>query len=421
MEALPENAVRLHYDLKVHIDPATQWIAVSGSVIYHAQHDEEKVRFFLHHQLEVEELSGAKITGYQYEKDLVEPPPFAPQAGALDVYFDPPLRAGKTAAIQFEYDGRLDELPPAGINLMTINWVELGKEAAWYPMFYDGNLVELTYSLQVSCPEEYSPAGYGQTTQRSSTWGIQWNYPTSEILLAVGRDMQHALYESESNRVIFHAGRFSERAMQQMGEEMLWIMERLSGWYGPVRPAEFTLIESPRTTGGSYAAQGMIVIAGLSEADYLQQRPAYLRYLAHEAAHVWWRNAPTNTWEDWLNESFAEYSALMAVRERYGQEIFQRSLGRKREQAADLPALWQFKHELHPAPGGQSAVDRQLYQHGPLLLHALAEKIGNRQFLEVCRGMQWAGMRTTAQFLDILAELEGQPTRQWMEAQLRGE
>jgi len=39
----------------------------------------------------------------------------------------------------------------------------------------------------------------------------------------------------------------------------------------------------------------------------------------------WWANAPVNSWEDWLNESFAEYSALMAVRELFGAERFEAS------------------------------------------------------------------------------------------------
>jgi len=42
-----------------------------------------------------------------------------------------------------------------------------------------------------------------------------------------------------------------------------------------------------------------------------------------EFSHLWWSNAPTDTWEDWLNEGFAEYGAPRAVRQRIGKAAFQ--------------------------------------------------------------------------------------------------
>jgi hypothetical protein len=56
--------------------------------------------------------------------------------------------------------------------------------------------------------------------------------------------------------------------------------------------------------------------------------------LTHEVAHFWWSGAPSVTWENWLNEAFAEYSALMYVRKFEGVEAFDT----RREPRTSLPS-----------------------------------------------------------------------------------
>ncbi|MDT8401169.1 MAG: hypothetical protein RQ743_05700 [Bacteroidales bacterium] len=62
---------------------------------------------------------------------------------------------------------------------------------------------------------------------------------------------------------------------------------------------------------------------GFTKADYYDSRIGYARYPAHEISRLWWLRADANTWEDWLNEGFAEYTALVVLRELYGKEYFE--------------------------------------------------------------------------------------------------
>ncbi len=217
-----------------------------------------------------------------------------------------------------------------------------------------------------------------------------------------------------------HSETFADETAHLLGEDLLWTLERFAGWFGPVRPNEFSLIESPRLKGGGYARRGLAVVSALDEKEYLNRRENYLHYLAHEAAHAWWWSAPSNSWEDWLNESFAEYSALMVIRERHGVETFNRLLDHKREQANGTPPLWRFNRTDTTTPEKQETVTAMLYHQGPILLNELADRIGNRQFIDLCRGMQWSGVQFTGHFLDLLEELEGKDVRGWMEAVLKG-
>lgn len=429
MEQITDNNIRLHYDLHLNLDPARHLVSVGGSLVYHAPFDNlKRASFFLNRQFDMQGLGGRGVMGYQYEKEPNhrDNSPFLPDAGLLDVYFETPLKSGGTALVQFEYAGQITEWPANSANVVTPDWVELGLNLPWFPLQYDGEPSNLTFSLQVTCPSDFQVASYGDSVQEGNTWFFNWGHPTNDIVVVAGRDLRSHNFSSESNRVLLHSVTFSDTTAHMLGEDLLWALERFAGWFGPIRPAEFTLIESPRIQGGGYARRGLVVLGGVNEHDYLTQRENYLRYLAHEAAHAWWWSAPSASWEDWLNESFAEYSALMAVRERYGVEAFNRRMERKREQVASLlPTgalpIWEFNRSDTITNEKLERVEAQLYHKGPLLLHELAERISHRRFFDLCRGMQWAGVRTTSHFLDLLAELEGEDTRSWMEAALKSQ
>jgi hypothetical protein len=419
----------LHYDLSLHLDPQNQYISVRGSAAYQSPMPRlERARFYLHRQLAIQRVEGRRVLGYHH--DLLNPSgvPFMPHAAVLDVYFDPPLKKGETALIQFEYAGKITEWPVDSANVVTPDWVEMGLYLPWFPMQYENEPSILTFTLKVTCTPGYQVASIGRSEFADGGWFYNWPHPTSDIVVTAGPTLEPREYTSLPNHVLLNASTFSESTAAHLGEDLLWALERFAGWFGPTRPSDFSLIESPRTLGGGYARRGLVVLSGITELEYNEQREAYLRYLAHEAAHAWWWQAPSHTWEDWLNESFAEYAALLAVRERFGAETFENFLAHKQERvsAAGTGAgtggagpLWEFHRAGGTTPEKQAAVERILYDKGPLLLHELAVKIGYTRFFELCRAMLWSGVTTTRHFLDLLEEVEDAPVRQWMEERLR--
>jgi hypothetical protein len=410
----------LHYDLRLDLDPQTHFLSVSGSIAYHSpQNRLERARFYLHRQFAIQRVEGRRVLGYQFETQTTESVPFLAQAAVLDVYFSPPLRRDETVLISFEYQGNLTEWPAESANLISPDWVELGMYLPWFPLQFTDRPTDLTFTLKAYCPSSYQVSSYGRGDMLDGAWYFEWPHPTNDIVFAAGKNLQNYTFESDSNRVTLAISTFSPLAATKLGEDLLWSLERFSGWFGRTRPNELTLIESPRKLGGGYARRGLIVLGGMKEADYLDQHAAYLRYLGHEAAHSWWWEAPTNSWEDWLNESFAEYSALLALRERFGSEVFETFLTRKNERLAGTRPLWEFERSDISTPEKQNLVERLLYDKGPLLLHALAQRIGNQRYLELCRARLWSGVTTTAHLLDLLEELEGGETRGWFETELK--
>ena len=426
----------LHYDLRLELDPATQFVAVSGSIAYHSPvHRLERARFYLHHQFNIQRLWGKRVLGYQYERlgspvgvaqDALKPPEpvspgvsFLPQAGILDVYFNPPLKKDETALIEFEYLGNITEWPAEGANRIDPDWAELGQFLPWFPFQFNGSPSELTFTLKVSAPVGFQVSSYGAATQQDGAFFFNWTQPTRDIVVAAGLSLETHAFESLPNRVFLSTVNMSEPTITQLGEDMLWTLERFSGWFGPTRPSDFNIIQSPRKLGGSYARRGLVVLSGLTEKDYLAQPETYLRYLAHEASHAWWWEAPTDTWEDWLNESFAEYSALLAIRERYGAGAFEQIMASKRDQAPSAPPLWEFNRADLSTPEALATVERMLYDKGPLILQMLEQRIGYLRFMDFCRAMLWSGVASTPHLLDLLEEVEDHETRVWMETLLR--
>ncbi len=412
----------LHYDLRLDIEPKSRFLNVSGSIAYHSPGDRvERARFYLHRQLRIQRLEGRRVLGYQFQIPGDTPLPYQSQAAVLDVYFSPPLRRGETVLLSFEYDGTLTEWPAESANVIGEDWVELGSSFPWFPLQYQNQPSDLTFTLKVNLPGGYQTASYGRGELLGGSWYFNWPHPTSDIVVAVGKTLTSDTFESDSNQVILHTTTLDKKFANQLGEELLWTLDRFSGWFGRTRPRELTVIESPRKLGAGYSRRGLIVLAGVDEQTFLDHQKDHLRRLGHESAHAWWWDAPKETWEDWLNESFAEYSGLLALRERYGNQTFEQSLQQKRERLNGLQPLWEFARSDTSTPEKQTQVERHLYDQGPLLLHELAQRIGSQRFLELCRARLWSGVTATEHLLDLLEELEDAKTRIWFEARLKGE
>ena len=114
-----------------------------------------------------------------------------------------------------------------------------------------------------------------------------------------------------------------------------------------------------------------------------------------------------------MNESFAEYAALLVLRHRLGEAEFQERLARKEKAAEGAPPIWGFDRTADDA-----AV--VLYDAGPVLLDRLSQRITRPRFLEWCRALANRKVRSTAEALDLLRDREGEEVATWLEWRLKG-
>ena len=69
-------------------------------------------------------------------------------------------------------------------------------------------------------------------------------------------------------------------------------------------------------TSGGYSRKNFIMLSSRTFNEYV------LKNTAHEIGHFWWNKAPVESWHDWLNESFAEFSALQYIRHARGEKAY---------------------------------------------------------------------------------------------------
>jgi len=179
------------------------------------------------------------------------------------------------------------------------------------------------------------------------------------------------------------------------------------------------LIESGRAKGGGYAGKGLVFLGGLSDSGYRERREGYIRYLGHEMAHAWWSGASVRDWQDWINEGFAEFSALMLVRSIFGEESFRKRLENKRQNAADTAPIWGFERWDRSTPEKQQEIQAVLYDKGPVLLAELEERLGSETFLAACRDLAGHVEKNTSLLLEVISSRGGRDVASWFETQLR--
>ena len=171
---------------------------------------------------------------------------------------------------------------------------------------------------------------------------------------------------------------------------------------------------------GGYARPGLIILGGLEDEGYSEHREGWFRYVSHEAAHLWWTGAPVDSWEDWLNESFAEYVALLAIREVFGEQSYQRRLDEKRDRSEGVPEIWGLKRNGSTEEENRE-IEIVLYSKGPVLLGELSDKITDSRFIGLCREMVSQEATSTQQFLDLLRNRESSEVSDWFEKMLRAQ
>ena len=204
-----------------------------------------------------------------------------------------------------------------------------------------------------------------------------------------------------------------ERMLESGEDSMAYFSENFS----PFQYRQYRILEFPAyaTFAQSFPntipfSEGIGFIANLTDPSEID----YVYYVnAHEAAHQWWAHqvmAANVQGSTMLIETFAQYSALMVMRQEYGADHMRRFL--KFELDSYLSARGSESIEEVPL----YRVENQPYIHyrkGAVIMYALADYIGEETVNRVMRRLieerafQHEPYATTLDFLRILREEAG--------------
>jgi|GEM_PF-1199610 len=389
-----------HYRMQVQLNPAAGEVSVTARFAFAVDAGATQVRFALNKGFRVAAASCDECSGYSFFTGQPAGVMYVNNAAPLRFTFKHPLPAKKTIHFRVRYEGKLQ---PSGENAASADWVELALYSAWYPVAPE--LGRFTYDLNVTLAPQYKVTGAGNIQAAGAgRYRIRQAADTFDIVLMASPRL-HSTTVSPLMRMD-SVGLTAEQEAH-IASSSQTVMERLTAWFGPSNSTHLTVVFTPREQGGGYSRPGMVCYSRWS----LGGDDRLLRGLAHEMGHLWWIGAPVETWEDWLNEGFAEYTSLLIVRDRLGDAAFRKAIADVERNAHGAPAIW-----------GIARGDRQaytvLYEKGALVLYRLEQQIGREAFARYLQALAQDKTRTVEEALTVLAKTVSPDARASLERML---
>lgn len=396
-----------HYTVNIAVDDAVESLTVETTLRLIPDLGGLKLVLNPKAELDAVTVDDAPIA-YRFDRDAEEGP---------NIYIDGRLLAidenalGDAKSISISYEVPIDAVSywraeelPDGYDLRS--GLEIGLYTGWLP--FPPSIGDFTYDVAVRAPEHMRVTGNGDVARAGETWHITSRNRQFDIPVFIGSALRTERFDFDGSQLeITHFGVDAAR-VEETRDGIATINALYTDRFGSTEATggKFQFVFTPRIDGTSYSRRGFAVVYALDEFQ------SVYHVLGHEVGHFWWLSASPETWHDWLNESFSEYAALMAVRLKYGVDRFNTLLERYRKIAATTPAIWGINRE-------DAMAHSTLYRKGPILLHDLRTRIGDETFFKFLQRLNQADVAVTKQFLEILAQTAGPEDAAWFEQQLK--
>lgn len=380
-----------HYEGRLALKPAEGFLKATWQISV-KNHSDEKIRFLVRDTVENIRVWGEDVAGFSIGEDQK-----IPGLTAIEVHLKPVPAGGRARAVHLDYSGVLLPEPlDNNINSVTANAVELGVDSFWFPI--DARFSKmLTAELDILLPKGWQGVSSGtvRPTERGLT--ISNQTPMIDIAFTLAPQFVKKTYPGFTIYDLRQDTTGQDRLADAAAKCMAFLNQHF-GAEDPLPPGRFVI--TTRKESG-YARKNYIVFTDIKEST----EEHLIRFVAHELAHYWSSAGKFDTVENWLNESFAEYAGLMAVRRYLGESVFRETLAMFKGQVTkELPPIW----TPETTQRGPYLV---LYRKGPLALAELEDMIGEETFLAWFKTYMTTRKGTTPALLDDLEALAGKEVR----------
>ena len=389
----PDAATPL-YEGTATIDPATGTLHGDWRISFaRTARTTDSATFLLNDALTVSRISGSEVLGYSTSQE--------PDLTRIRVRLGPaPTRAA--TVIHVEYSGS-PRFSADHINGISAQWVELGLDSFWLPIFAD--LAHTFRSeVRVVLPAGWDAVSSGTTTRSGDTLTLASSTPSIDIAFSASPAFARAGGDSVT---IHHAGA-AEAVVARTLATARSCVRYLDAMYGAAHPLPpIELVLAPRD-GPGYARRNYIVITRVADTSAVPLG----RFVCHELAHNWSSGASASGPDNWLNEGFAEFVSARFIRATSGDSAYAAIVDRWKARSAGLPPVWTPNSKGRPPA-------RTSYAKAPYLLARLEDRVGNAPMNEILRRfMMHPETRTTPAVIDVIYEVAGAETGAWFRDEL---
>lgn len=373
-------------DGKIAINFAAEQLLAELKYNYIATEDRsDTVVFYLNEAFNVKKVTCRLCASFNFDRQA-DPNP------SLIIKLKRPLAKGQRLPIEIEYTGNLQ-----GVYKRDYRFLELGLDNFWFPIHPATVGFNFRYRLSIKTDEPaFDLIANGHTKRQGNNWIVESRAPDFDIDLVFGEGLTFKTYMQGGYNLKVVSKDMPDEAVTSLLTSMKAMLDFYNSSFGASDPQqEITGVFRPHPGvegQGGYFRKGYFVFPKTDNVHNL------VLPIAHELAHHWWLKAGRQ--HAWLNESFAEYSALLFVRRKQGVEEFQKLLEDKRNRSVNLPPIYGFDRTKN-----RQAAPGVFYRKGPVKLSELETELGEQKFMSFLTQAVKAEVRDTDALIELLARV----------------
>lgn len=440
-EPAPQPLVAVHTELDVDNSEGRQ-VTVRSRTTLRAERDGVSLwRASLAERI----TDGERLLPLTLDSVTVDGKPAAAvrQRGDLLVDLGRTLRKGETVVVAAVNSG------PIAVRPNNDSYWSLGTWS-WYPSPLLGAQLS-TFDIRARVPAPFVPFATGNTVERKSEGShnvivAKLDKPSRFPVVVAGK---YHLYQEEHGGVDATVAAYAfgkERASKVLAGLFFSASDIFGQFFGTSYPFAQVDVVEINSWGFGQAPPGLIFITQEAYNPISNETSRYFSQgvngrFVHEVAHTWWGQLvkwPTVE-EQWLSESFAEYSSALALEVmmggKKGEREFKKTLREwksRAEQVADGGSIY-LANRLS-GETDRDSWDRSflLYNKGPYVLHGLRQELGrqmgsaekgDKAFQALLRAMQTNFTfqhGETRHLVGILDQITGNDWQPWFERYVYG-
>lgn len=392
------------YDIDLKIDMSNKFIFVIAKLSYNCKLENlSELKLYIHKDLYVECITCNKNITYEIDTTISDWCPFIWESKLIRISFNEKIYVNENIDFIFKYSGYIDIISPYSVNRLTNNRIELGLYTPWFPL--TDNMEQALFNISIGIDKDYKVIN---SKKQGNNLILYQKIPSFDCTILACKDFKYLKNTACEVAIEIY---YMDEKYKNLANEINEIPTKAIQKYiefGNVKTEKYSIVIAPREDGGGYCRPELIVVTPYDE---FEDNINYFKFIAHELAHIWWNKANTNSWEDWLNESFAEYSALIALRDNFKQEDFDKIISSYKEKSKNLLAIRNLSRADENA-------HKVLYIKGALVLNKLENRVGKVKFKELLQKTHINKINTTDEFLDIVENICNKELRDFLDVLL---
>jgi len=390
-----------HYELKVKFNVPKRIIDVEGTVNFDLD-NQDSITFTLWKNADIKNITiNGKKVDYSFDTIGKSPNYYIPNGGKLTIKN---IKKNKEEVpIHFAYTCNMENVT-GWARSFSDEWIELGFYTAWYPVHSVSK--KFTSSIMVSIDKSFTLSGSGIVTRKGDVWKITHNWPVFDNVIIAAKGLKTKKIREDKISLDLVYTTFPEKDLDSVSIKCMKVYEFFSSIFGAPDDSYLKFVINPLKGGGGYGRSKYFSLKATEFNQYLKEG------IAHEMSHFWWHNAETTTWEDWLNEAFAECSMLLYLREKENKEEYNKKIEQFKKWTVNARPIWGVDRD---APEAYDA----LYNKGSLILLEFEKKIGTQEFYNFLKMLLNKSISNTADFLKLVEFELSREYRDWFENKLK--